>query len=227
MAKVKYGAIVTELKGKMGGQVFQGGNVGYVMRNKGYTPGINSAQRQAANKSLVTSTQGWRSLTDAQRAAWVTGSVNWPFKDKFGNIYYGSGFQFYTAYTTNQRAITGTSDLVPNVPTSSTNPGILTGTYSLSGNLRLSWDNATVMTTALSFFGSAPYGAGKNGKNLNMKFLYNLVSAGDTHIDLNFSYPAQFGFPPVGSYITFRVIVRCLTWPLPTYQQDIRVKVTA
>ena len=227
MASVKYGAIITELKGKVGGQVFQGGNVGYVLRNKGYTPGISSTVRQVANSNLIANTKGWRNLTLVQQNDFNSRSVDWPFTDKYGNTYTGSGYQFFNALNTNLFNVAGTRATSVPVLTSATNYGTFTGSWSLAGNLRISWTSATIPADIITFFGSPSISAGRNGGNAPYKFIYNLASTGDTHYDLQLLYQTIASLPAVGSVVMIKVITRNSTWPYPSNIQTIRIVVTA
>lgn len=105
MAVVKYGSIVTEIKGKVGGSVFQGGISGPIVGNKAHLS-ISSVrlgkQQRSTSDKLITqhnnlgwAASNWKSLSSLDRAAWDAAAISFPFKNKFGDMYTGSGFQVY------------------------------------------------------------------------------------------------------------------------------------
>lgn len=105
MAVVQFGSIVTSLKGKVGGQVFQGGRTGIVLRcingNKGELIDAiakgSLAEVQTVRKNFGKTTKGWSKLTDTQRASWASLLGVYTFTDKFGNVYNGTPYQIYTS----------------------------------------------------------------------------------------------------------------------------------
>lgn len=128
MAVVKYGAIVTEIKGKIGGTVFQGGISGPVAGNKAHiskTSVTLGKQQRSTSSKLITQhnnlalvATNWKNLTDTQRTAWNGAAVNFPFITKFGEAYTGSGFQLYMQMAIN--ALTQSLGLITDPPTPAT-----------------------------------------------------------------------------------------------------------
>lgn len=103
MAVAKYGTIVTELKGRIGGNVFQGGYGSNVFKNKG---DISKHKRNTAfvgktsTKRAIFSevAQAWRGLTDIQRLGWNGAAASFPATNKFGDIYTPSGYQLFMQF---------------------------------------------------------------------------------------------------------------------------------
>lgn len=132
-ATIKFSAFVTDLKGKIGGTVFQGSKVGGTVKNKpngnyvkripwvfgkSYTAASWEVDMATAseltagqvapdgsniayntNRSTQQIIRGlsktWGALTSDQRNAWNAAAVNFPFKNKYGDIYIGSGYQVF------------------------------------------------------------------------------------------------------------------------------------
>ncbi len=219
MAKVRYGSIVTELKGHIQGQVFQGGNVGFVLRNKGYTPGISNVRRQFATSVLSTVTATWRSLSDAQRSQWASLALTWPFVDKFGNTYYGSGFQVFTAYNAALVQLDEDQVLVPNAFVMPTDPGTITLTTLTTSAFAFTVPNTDLESDNLIVFASAPVSAGRNGNNIRM----NKIDIFDYSISPPFSlftkYVNVYGNYHVGAKIFLKFVVRNSFFPFARYIQ--------
>lgn len=70
MATIKTSGLITDIRGKLGGSVFQNGASGLIMRTG--AKGINRASERMTIARNITFTcqQEWMMLTDAQRAAW-------------------------------------------------------------------------------------------------------------------------------------------------------------
>lgn len=219
MAKVLYGAIVTELKGKINGQVFQGGNVGYVLRNKGYTPGISNNLRQFANSNLTAVTTAWRTLSDADRSAWNAIAGSWPFTNKFGTTYYGSGFQVFVAYNTALLTMEYPQVTTPGAPTIPTDPGAVDFNTATTSALAFDIPNTTVNPDVLQLFASRPVSAGTNGNNVAMR----LIDQFDYSIASPFSfftkYTQLYGAYNVGSKIFIKLVARSSVWSYPHFVQ--------
>lgn len=227
MARVQYGSIVTELKGKVAGQVFQGGNVGFVLRNKGYTPGISSTKRQAANRNLVANTSTWRDLSDSDRAAWAAGAPNWLFTDKFGNTYVGSGFQMHNAYNSILLSLGLPTVSVPGVVAAPNDPGTAVIVCKSNGYSSVTWDNPGGTDDYIAVFASASQSAGRNINNVRFKRLYYLHIDGDDAINDYLSYIAAWGLPQLGSTVVFKVVYYNSTFPYGYYTQIVSTVVVA
>lgn len=138
MATLKLSALLTGLAGKIGGTVFQRSKVGFVAKNTPAHTLIDSASAVGKLK-LVMGGKGqvifsliatlWRALTQGQRATWIAGAVNFPAKNKFGDVYTPSGFQCFMNLNGNL-AQNGLATLTNcPVPEAVTNPGELTLAY--------------------------------------------------------------------------------------------------
>lgn len=217
MAKVQYGVIVTDMKGKIAGQVFQGGNIGNVLRNKGYVPGIKSGARSIATSNMMRNTTAWKSLTDAQRETWNEAALEWPFVDKFGRTYTGSGYQMFVAYNTILIGQGNDPVLVPTAQETPTDAGLITLNSSGVGVLTLDYAIADLTGSTLGVFASRPVSPGKNGNHIAMRLLgYYDYSAG-TPLNLAAQYVAKVGPIPSGYKIFVRTTCNSQNWPYPYF----------
>src|SRR5438046_2404145 len=91
-ASVKYGAIITELKGSVGGHTFKGTKSGGSMQTKinraaagknGGTVTQSDAARLILPKSTLSqNAQTWRSIGPTDQATWITAAPSFPFINK-------------------------------------------------------------------------------------------------------------------------------------------------
>lgn len=99
--KTKFGAIITDGRGKIGGHVASKNRAGSYLRTK-VTP-VNpqtSAQTVVRNRLAVLSS-AWRSLTAAQREAWNAAVADFAKTDVFGDLRNPTGFNLYQRLNNN------------------------------------------------------------------------------------------------------------------------------
>ena len=227
MASVQYGAMITGLKGNVGGQTFQNGNVAKVLRNKGYKKGGTSAARSLQLTRLVTASTSWRSLSGAHRQAWNASAGNWAFKDKFGNTYYGTGYQKYVAESIAFMMIGGYVGTTPDMPTSITAPGPVSVDYSLGAGAFIEITNAAMVNQYLFIFASYPMSVGRNSNNARYRLLSNPNVLGTNSQEFDADYVAVYGAPPLGSKIVVKLQWRTDVFPIIQLTQIVECLVVA
>lgn len=105
MAKIKTSALVADIKGTVGGNVFasnKGGN--YVRRYKKPT-NANTTKQQLVRDVFGAMAGLWRGLTEIQRQSWIEGAVNFPYQDTLGETRIYSGQQLFNKLNNNLRQI--------------------------------------------------------------------------------------------------------------------------
>jgi len=213
MARVQYGAIVTDLKGSIGGQVFQGGNVSKVLRNKGYRKGTSSELRQAACSRLVSQTMRWRSLTAAQRTSWAGVASSWAFLDKFGNTYYGSAYQVFTAYNLGLITIGLPVANVPLVPLTGEIVDFIAPDWDGSNTLVINWGTITTVEQTVQVFATSGVSPGRNIASGRYKMIGQEGSNAADQYLAGAAYTDAWGTPAVGSQVNIMLKVRINNWP--------------
>ncbi len=221
MARVQYGVIVTELKGKIQGQVFQGGNVGYVLRNKGYVPGVPTTARKFANSRLAANAAAWRSLTDADRTEWANLAPDWIFYNKFGASYQGTGYQIFNSYNTYLANLALSTVSTPGAVSSPTDPGLMEMFTDGVGSLLFERENNGLITEKIAVFGAAPMSAGRNTNNVRFIKIANF--AGNTGVSIDFfsNYIQFFPVYAAGQRITIRVVFHLGSFPYPFFATNL------
>lgn len=101
MATARMGAIVTDLKGKAGGQTFKGTKAGTALQNNsakssgGKITKADAGRGVPSKRILAGIATAWRNLDDSERGSFDTGAVNFPFLNKYGESYTASGYQVF------------------------------------------------------------------------------------------------------------------------------------
>lgn len=95
MAKVKFSALVSEMRNKLNGSVFSKNRGGNYLRNKVTPVNPNTSRQTAVRSALAGFASGFRALTAAQIAAWNAAVSSFPYTDIFGDVKTLSGIQLY------------------------------------------------------------------------------------------------------------------------------------
>lgn len=116
MAKVKFSALISDMRNKLNGSVFSKNRGGAYLRTK-VTPTNPQTVAQAAARALLTSfSQGWKALTEDQRLAWNGAVGSWAGTDVFGDLKNPTGLQLYIRLNVNISLASGTPLTLPPVP---------------------------------------------------------------------------------------------------------------
>lgn len=97
MAKIKFGMMMTDARGKLGGQVFSKNRAGAYVRTK-VTPVNPRTSFQMANRALLGNlSASWSGLTDDQRTRWNNAVEAWKKTDIFGDLKTPTGKNLFTS----------------------------------------------------------------------------------------------------------------------------------
>jgi hypothetical protein len=116
MAKVKFSALISDMRNKLNGSVFAKNRGGNYLRTKVTPVNPQSVAQTAARVLLTTYSQSWRTLTEAQRASWNAAVNSWSTTDVFGDIKNPTGLQLYIRLNVNIELAGGTPLTEPPVP---------------------------------------------------------------------------------------------------------------
>jgi hypothetical protein len=95
MAVVKYGSIITQLKGKLDGHVFQRCGQSLSIRSISARKLTSSVAKSVSKKKMGFVASSWRSISASQKAAWSAAAPTYPTLDKYGNRIVLTGFQLF------------------------------------------------------------------------------------------------------------------------------------
>jgi len=111
MALLKLTALNAGIKGSIAGTTFQGSVSGQVMKTKptkgnldanGKLTLADAGRVLQSKRHLAFLSTRWRMLSNAERRSWATGAINYPFINKWSEVYTGSGFQVYMQLNINR-----------------------------------------------------------------------------------------------------------------------------
>lgn len=148
MAKIKFSAIVSDARGKIGGNVFSRNKAGAYIRT--FVKPINPAtsKQQTIRNRVQNLVVQWRGLTAALRLAWNNAAQSFPQTNKLGETYFLSGQQLFTKFNSNLLALA--QSIATAAPLNSSGDGTaISSLDGASGALTITTDQATLPTGTL------------------------------------------------------------------------------
>lgn len=101
MAKIKYSALVSDVRNKLNGSVMSKNRYGSYMRNKITPVNPQTQYQQNARMILSSLSSGWAGLSESERAGWNALASQVPFTDIFGDVQHLSGQVMYVKLNAN------------------------------------------------------------------------------------------------------------------------------
>lgn len=212
MATVKYGSIVTEIKGKIGGQSFQKGYGGKIMKNSQKAMVLKHiwAYRNSdkIKNSYMVVSQSWRALTDDQRSAWNAAGSSFPAYNKFGDTYTPSGYQLFMKCNTFLEGAGLSLIDTPPIPPVYPPADALTFAEPTPALLRMQVPGGLSGGFILVIEATNMISAGARSSRGGYKIVKYATSLVASHVDFLTEYTAIYGVPVVGTRISVRVSYR-------------------
>lgn len=191
--KVKFGAIVTDGRNKVGGHVFSKNRAGSYMRTK-VTPVNPQTPDQLLQRSNLSGlATAWRGLTESQRDTWNQAVDQWKTTDIFGDITTPSGFNLYVRLNRNLFLI-GLPRL-DEAPAPSSVAEVVIVAFSANtttGTITLTTTGAVAGTSYVILM-TAPQSAGKSFVSSELRIITFTDSTGIASIELSTEWEAKFG----------------------------------
>ena len=207
MSKIKWGAIVVDGRGKLGGHVFTKTKSGATMRTKVTPVNPQSSAQAAARSRLGGNSQAWAALNEEQRVSWNALAAETSKTNIFGDQYFPSGKNLFTSVN-NNLVMTGIPS-ISDTPNFGELPFIVDMTAAINTadkkiQLVIDLDGSTA-GMALVIEATQPSSPGKYNFDGSYR---QIVVSGDgappTHTELWGAYAAKFGMPALGKKVAFR-----------------------
>ena len=194
MASIKLGAIVSDIRGSIGGTVFSRNRYGAYAKERTAPVQPRTSKQTAVRNLFASLTSAWRDLTTGQKVAWNTTGSLIPTVDRLGTTRFLSGAQTFVRVNMVRDSV---GLAVSNLPPTSA----VVFNITAASTLAHATTNSVVITptstgTASDYyqvFCSAPLSPGTTfvGKS---QYRLLLVDAGDSAtLDVSTAYTAQFG----------------------------------
>lgn len=199
--KIKFGAIVTDGRGKLGGHVFSKNAAGAFMRTK-VTPTNPQTIAQTLVRALFASiSAGWSALTDAQIAAWNAAVPDWTSTNIFGDLKKPTGKALFQQLN-NQAQSAGLSAVL-SVPAKLALPDapITVATIDVSSTTIALTGRDTAAATQVVVFAAPPVSDGTKNVKSKMRQIYSAPGSTFSDTAAYTAYQAKYGTIAVGQNI--------------------------
>lgn len=204
MAKVKFGMMMVDASGKLGGQVFSKNRSGSYVRTKVTPSNPQSFAQQEIRAILGAISASWSGLTALQRASWNGAVDAWKKTDIFGDLKNPTGKNLFTALNINLENSGQAQILVAPDKVEVEYMGVLSAVFVLA-DTELGFTVTNVPTTGECIVSATPpLSQGTSFYKGKYRQIAVTEASGITSIDLFNQYVAKFGTPAVGANISFQ-----------------------
>ena len=195
MALIEYGALVTSIKGKVGGYVFQRGYNSNILRAKGSCKKSTSVGQQLQQQSFFNLRKQWSALLLSQKVAWNSFAHAHPRTDKFGIVRAANGSNWFSSINSN-RLSCGLS-VLSDPPTYTTPVGVPNFTFEFGVHYQyLQWSPAFAhVSDYLYIFATQPLTGAGTAVNRYLRKLLVVAPGTSNAVVVSAAYYSVFGFP--------------------------------
>lgn len=205
---MKFGAIVTDGRGKIGGHVASKNRGGAYLRTKVTPANGQTTFQNAVRATFTTLSQGWRALTQGQRDAWNAAVTDFSRTNIFGDLINPSGINLYQRLNNNLLSIGEAAISTPPLPAAVGACVLLSATNAVAaGTMTLVMDGAVPADTTVKIFATAPMSAGKSFVKSEYRQIGTMPAAEATPFNVKALYLAKFGSQgEVGQKVFFKLL---------------------
>jgi len=194
--KMKFGALVVDGRGKIGGQVASKNRAGAYLRTKVTPVNPQTAAQSTVRNRLAGISSGWRGLTAAQRLSWNAAVSDYAKTDIFGDLRNPTGFNLYQRLNNNlltcgEAAITSPPAVVAvdAFLTLSLTAEDATAAQSLS----LTFTDAVAADHLVKVYATPPMSAGRSFVKSEYRLIEILANSATSPANILASYQAVHG----------------------------------
>lgn len=200
---MKFGALVVDGRGKIGGHVASKNRAGAYLRTKVTPVNPNTSSQAASRQRLTTISQAWRGLTADERASWNGAVVSYSKTDIFGDIKSPTGFNLYQRLNNNLSLISVSNlDSAPVVsPVSTTRIGALTIDVGAGDASTIATAGAVPAGTSMIVRATPSLSPGVNFVQSEYRIIEIFAAGSASPHDIQSSYEAKFGAPAAGQKV--------------------------
>lgn len=98
MARIKFGSLVTSIRGSVGGSTFQKNRYGYTIKNKSNQVSPRNVSQRRRQARFYSAMQKWISLSNAQRQQWGNYAITYPVQSINNPDSYLNGYNYFCQY---------------------------------------------------------------------------------------------------------------------------------
>lgn len=210
MAKIKYSALVSDMRNKLNGSVLSKNRYGNYVRNKvtPVNPQTSFQLNQRANLSSLSAQ--WRGLTQSQRDAWAIAASERPFTDIFGDTKTLTGQALFVSVNLNLLA--AGNSVINDAGSSVSIPVLESVSLAVASNAGGVIQDADVTilpaTVPANFklvvYGTPAYSAGISFVKNKYRYLGTFTPVAGV-VDISAALTARFGSAAVGKKVSVKL----------------------
>lgn len=175
MAKIVFSSLVSAIRGKIGGTIFQGGRYGFIARQNFYPFNPSTEKQKKARGRLGSISKEWKDLTPSQRATWsvsVNERTQQPKRKKVFTVNVLSPFAFFLQ-TNSYRSLVKLTQIYEYRGTGAkyAGQGVLLKYDKNNANYYLSFTSPVVANTFVLMYSTVPFSSGVS--NFGGHFVYS------------------------------------------------------
>lgn len=204
--KAKFGAIVVDGRGKVGGHVFSKNRGGAYMRTKVTPANGQTKAQQARRASLTAFAQGFRALTASQITAWNNAVESFKSTNIFGDVKNPSGINLYVRLNT-LLSLAGQANITdPPLPTAVEALTDLSAVFDASGQTAVLTFAPTPVPAGHTLIveASKQFSPGVSAFKGKTRFVQSYAAATATGASIATAYIAKYGAIVEGQKIALR-----------------------
>jgi hypothetical protein len=192
--KTKFGSIIVDGRGKIGGHVASKNRAGSYLRTKVTPVNPRTSFQSAVRNSMSINTKAWRGLYDEDRNTWAAAVADFARSNVFGDKKTLSGFGLYCSINNNLRSINKAVKAQCPVPMSVPTTNVVSLVVDTVGNaINLTMSGAVPANTSMVVRATSPQSAGKSFFKSEYRNLVVVAAAHVALVDLYSDYTTRFG----------------------------------
>jgi hypothetical protein len=202
--KIKWGSLVADGRGKIGGHVASKNRAGAYLRSKVTPVNPRSGSQIAARQRLATLAIAWRGITAAQRIAWNAAVGAFAGTDIFGDLRKPTGFNLYCRLNANLALAGAAAISDPPLPLAVQSLASMTPTQVHAGATSIAYTaTPTIALHQLVVRATAPVSPGKSFVKSELRVIGTVAPAAASPYVATAAYAAKFGGPGLAGQKVF------------------------
>lgn len=207
MARCKYGAIITEINGSIGGTTMQRNRYGFTIKQKPSQVRPSKIGQIQAQTRVSQTQSAWFSLTDSQRSSWNLYAASFPVATRLDSTAFLNGYNLFCKY--HMIRFLSTTTILTDPAGAQQSCALVSTLISEFGGVlsqEYEWDTSGGDWYSTIYI-SRPIPQQSYNRQSRLRFLYDEASTNPSQ-NVTAAYNAIFGAVPVtGEFVILKCII--------------------
>lgn len=208
MAKIAVSALISDIRKKVGSNVFQKSRAGLIVRKKVSPTQPRTPEQRAVRSSFASLSKAWPgTLTQSKRDGWIDLATGITRSDRLGQKFLLTGLQLYQMCNRSLATISvapitdAPAALAVGSPVSLT----VVATAAAGGTFTVDSGTDPAANEVPVVWATPPFSAGRQNDNKRLRYLFKTTAATAGPWDIKTAYVAKFGTLVSGQHIQVAV----------------------